>query len=145
MKKIITKKFQPITFDRYPTKIKCTFRQNDLSLNDFETNASQEYIYNDTYEEDGCKVSYSIRINGKYPNRVFHADYPTEISVHGNQELLGIRFAAIMPMNSLKLEDTSAIRTEYVKYSDEDISILATFEISNENIIKASRQKMKKH
>lgn len=144
MNQSTNKKFNPFTFDRYPTKVKCTFRQNELALSDFTTSAG-DYTYAGSYEENGLSINYQIRVNGKYPNRMFNAKYPPEISVNGNADLMGIRLAVLLPMKTIKTDVVEGTRKEELSYSDKDISISATFEIPNEQIIKASRQKMKKH
>ena len=134
---------KPFVFDRYPTKIKCTFRKSKLNADDFVVSASGDYTYSDEYEEDGCKITYNLRVNGKYQNRLFNADYPAEISVTGSPALWGVRFAACMPEKKMKLDDPQAVRTEVVSFTNKDISITATFEIKNSCLIEARKQKVK--
>ena len=136
--------YHSFTFDRYTSKIKCTFRRNNLTLSDFTLTSADDYSYTETCEANGCSVTYNIRVNGKYPNRLFNKKYPPEISVNGNAELMGTSLAVFMPLKNLNTHDGVGTRKEEIFFNDKDVSITATFDLSNNAILKATRQKMKR-
>ena len=142
-KKQITNSPHQFKFELFPAKIKCTYRRNQLETKDFVITPSGDYTYSEEYTYNGCKVTTNIRVNGKYPNRLYNADYPRDISINGNFALWGFRLAVAIPIKKLNVTDASATRIEEISFTNKDISISAIFEITNERLIEAQTLKVK--